>query len=188
MRVSSARAKVFRLSEAIKAAVIDGDGNKAVVSGPAPQKAIRQSVKEDIINDQFRKTGGTPYFCEDAQSRVGEGLYIPVSVVNDLRRKLLSNLSAERAKVPSRRSLPIPEMPQDIKPIKDPVTIYHVRTAEQMTKELAELRPEYLYVPVDVMAENTPLLKPFKDNGVTCVAVLPRVITDEQTSDVHLLA
>lgn len=175
---------VINQNEAIKAAAIDGDGNKAVVTGPAPQKAIRQSVKEDVINDQFRKTGGTPYFCEDAQSRVGAGLYIPVSVVNDLRRKLLSNLSAERAKAPSRRSLPIPEMPQDIKSIKDPVTIYHVRTAEQMTTELAELKPEFLYAPVDVMAENIPLLKPFKDNGVSCVAVLPRVITDEQTESI----
>lgn len=175
---------VINHNEAIKAAAIDGDGNKAVVTGPVPQKAIRQSVREDIINDQFRKTGGTTYFCEDAQSRIEQGLYVPVSTLNDLRRKLLSALNEQRAKTSPRRSLPIPEMPQGIKPIEDPATIYHVRTAEQMTKELAELKPDYLYVPVDVMAENIPLLKSFKENEVTCVAVLPRVITDEQTESV----
>ena len=172
---------IVNQAEAIKAAVIDGDGNKAVVFGAVPQKAIRQSVSEDVLNDQFRKTGGTPYYCVDAQSRIQQGLYLPVSAVNDLRRKLLSSLSEKRANAPERRSLPIPEMPKGTVPLEDPVTIYHVRTAEQITPELAELRPEYLYVPVDVMAENVELLKPFKDNGVTCVAVLPRVITDEQT-------
>ena len=172
---------VVNQAEAIKAAVIDGDGNKAVAFGAVPQKAIRQSVSEDVLNDQFRKTGGTPYYCEDAQSRIQPGLYLPVSAVNDLRRKLLSSLSEKRANAPERRSLPIPELPKGTVPLEDPVTIYHVRTADQMTPELAELRPEYLYVPVDVMAENVGLLKPFKDNGVTCVAVLPRVITDDQT-------
>ena len=175
---------VVQQGEPIKAAVIDGDGNKATAMGPVPQKAIRQSVKEEIINDQFRKTGGTPYFCEDAQSKVDDGLYIPVSAVNDLRRKLLNNLSAQRAKIPERRSLSPHLMLQNIKPIKDPVTIFHVRTADQLTPELAELSPEYLYVPVDVMSENVRLLRPFKDNGVTCVAVLPRVITDEQTDSI----
>ena len=172
---------IVNQAEAIKAAVIDGDGNKAVVFGAVPQKAIRQSVSEDVLNDQFRKTGGTPYYCVDAQSRIQQGLYLPVSAVNDLRRKLLSSLSEKRANAPERRSLPIPELPKGTVPLEDPVTIYHVRTADQMTPELAELRPEYLYVPVDVMAENVGLLKPFKDNGVTCVAVLPRVITDDQT-------
>ena len=170
--------------EAVKAAAIDAEGNKAVALGPVPQKAIRQAINEDTLNDQLRKTGGTPYTCVEAQSKVQPGLYLPVSVVNELRRKLLSSLSEKRAAVPSRLSLPIPKMPENNIRIEDPVTIYHVRCADQITSELAELRPEYLYVPVDVMYENSELLKPFMENGTNCVAVLPRVITDEQTEAV----
>ena len=170
--------------EAVKAAAIDEEGNKAVALGPEPQKAIRQAISEDTLNDQLRKTGGTPYYCEEAQSKVQPGLYLPVSVVNDLRRKLLSSLSEKRAVPPHRRSLPMPKKPEHAFLLEDPVTIYHVRSANQITKELAELKPQYLYVPVDVMYENRERLKPFEENGTVCAAVLPRVITDDQVDTV----
>lgn len=170
--------------EAIKAGVVDEDGNKAMALGPEPQKAIRQAIGEETLNDQLRKTGGTPYYCEEAQSKVQPGLYLPVSVVNDLRRKLLTSLSEKRAIAPKRRSLPMPKMPDNSFLLEDPVAIYQVRTANQITRELAELKPQYLYVPVDVMYENCELLKPFEENGTVCVAVLPRVITDEQVDKV----
>ena len=175
---------VVNQREAVKAAVIDNDGNKAMALGPEPQRAIRQAISEDTLNDQLRKTGGTPYTCVETQSRVQPGLYLPVSVVNDLRRKLLSSLSEKRAVPPKRRSLPMPGLPERAFMIEDPVSIYHVRTADQITSELAELKPRYLYAPVDVMYENPERLKPFEENGTVCVAVLPRVITDEQADTV----
>lgn len=69
--------------------------------------------------------------------------------------------------------------------ISDPARIYQVRTAEQLTPELAELKPDYIYFPAMELAENFDPLRPFIDNGARPVAVMPRVITDDQSREVY---
>ena len=171
--------------EAIRAAALDCDGNKVAVFGPEPQEALKQSATEELVNEQMYKTGGTPYLCTEAQSRVADGLYIPASMINDLRRKLISSLNEKRATPPKRRNQPTPPMPQNVPPIADPVSIYQVRTAEQLSPDLAALKPEYVYVPMDVMCASLDALTPFRENGTVPVVILPRVINDTQLPDVR---
>lgn len=170
--------------EAVSAAVIDGDGNKVVLTGGVPEGAVRQSIDEEHINRQMRKTGGTPFICDEVQSRVQPGLFLPASKINELRRKLLFDLIEKRAAGPQRRSLPLPKPPVGIAPIADPVTIYQVLRADQLSQELAELKPDYLYVPVSEMLEGFHAVQPFIENGCRPVAVLPRVITDDEKADI----
>ena len=77
----------------------------------------------------------------------------------------------------------IPALPKSAPPVTDPKIIFQVRTEDQLSEELAELKPAYLYVPAHLMQEHFELLKPFTDNGTIPVAVLPRVITDNQVQD-----
>ncbi len=175
---------VVSAGEAAKAVAADEDGHKVMAFVNEPQKAIRQAVTEENLNVQMSKTGGTPYFCTDVQSKVDENLYMPVSEMNALRRKLLDAMSAERAKPLERRSLPMPEKPGNVPAIADPVSIYQVRTADQLSPELAELKPEYLYMPLTEMYGHFDALKPFTDRGTVPVVILPRVITDNETKDV----
>jgi len=167
-----------------RAAALDEDGNKVVAEGPVPEKAIRQALSESAMNEQLYKTGGTPFLCTEAQSRIEQGLYLPASAINELRRNLIAALSEKRASAPMRASSYIPPMPTDIKPITDPVTIFQVLKNEQLTPELAALKPAYVYVPMTELCESLEPLKPFIENGAVPVAVLPRVITDDQTEDV----
>ncbi len=178
---------VANLGEAVKAAVMDEDGNRVTAFGTEPQRGISQVTTEDSINKQLHKTGGTPYICVEAQSKVQDGIFLPVSNINELRRRLLHLLSEKRAAAPERRNLPIPEMPKNIPAIADPVTIYQVRTAEQLSAELAATNPDYLYVPVQVMLENFEAVRLFIDRGATPVAVLPRVITDDQVKTIFTM-
>ena len=60
-----------------------------------------------------------------------------------------------------------------------------MRTAEQLTPELAALKPDYIYFPAMELAENFDPLRPFIDNGARPVAVMPRVITDDQSREVY---
>lgn len=175
---------VAEAGNAVKAVAADEDGHKVMAITKEPQKAIRQAVSEETVNAQMSKTGGTPYFCTDVRSKVDDNLYMPVSEMNALRRKLLEAMNAERAKPLERRSLPMPEKPENVAQIADPVSIYQVRTADQLSPELAELRPEYLYMPLVEMYEHFDALKPFTDRGTVPVVILPRVITDNQTKDV----
>lgn len=176
---------VLEKGEHIKAIAFDDDGHKAIATGPVPERAKRQGLTEQYLTEQMFKTGGTPYNCIENKAKAEPGLYLPASEINELRRKLIAQLSAEREKAPGRRTLRIPAPPMNVPAISDPARIYQVRTAEQLTPELAELKPDYIYFPAMELAENFDPLRPFIDNGARPVAVMPRVITDDQSREVY---
>lgn len=176
---------VLEKGEHIKAIAFDDDGNRAIATGPVPERAKRQGLTEQYLTEQMFKTGGTPYNCIENKAKAEPGLYLPASEINELRRKLIAQLSAEREKAPERRTLRIPAPPVNVPAISDPARIYQVRTAEQLTPELAALKPDYIYFPAMELAENFDPLRPFIDNGARPVAVMPRVITDDQSREVY---
>lgn len=176
---------VLEKGEHIKAIAFDDDEHKAIATGPVPERAKRQGLTEQYLIEQMFKTGGTPYNCIENKAKAEPGLYLPASEINELRRKLIAQLSAEREKAPERRTLRIPAPPVNVPAISDPARIYQVRTAEQLTPELAELKPDYIYFPAMELAENFDPLRPFIDNGARPVAVMPRVITDDQSREVY---
>ena len=176
---------VLEKGEHIKAIAFDDDGHKAIATGPVPERAKRQGLTEQYLIEQMFKTGGTPYNCIENKAKAEPGLYLPASEINELRRKLIAQLSAEHEKAPERRTLRIPAPPVNVPAISDPARIYQVRTAEQLTPELAELKPDYIYFPAMELAENFDPLRPFIDNGARPVAVMPRVITDDQSREVY---
>lgn len=176
---------VLEKGEHIKAIAFDDDGHKAIATGPVPERAKRQGLTEQYLTEQMFKTGGTPYNCIENKAKAEPGLYLPASEINELRRKLIAQLSAEREKAPGRRTLRIPSPPVNVPAISDPARIYQVRMAEQLTPELAELKPDYIYFPAMELAENFNPLRPFIDNGARPVAVMPRVITDDQSREVY---
>ena len=171
---------VAKPNERIHAGVMDSDGNCASLESARAERGISRLTTEDDINRQMNKTGGTPFNCTESLASVEPGVFVPVSTINDIRRNLLKALSDKRAQAPSRRSLPIPELPQGTPYAAEPVTIYQVRTIDQLSPELAAQKPAYLYVPMFELLEHFDAVKPFTDNGTGIVAVLPRVITDTE--------
>ncbi|MEA4893670.1 MAG: DUF3656 domain-containing protein [Oscillospiraceae bacterium] len=163
-----------------KFAVEDRDGHKVLRDGPVPQKASNQAVSKQAIHDQFYKTGGTPYFCYDVETVLDEGLFLPVSALNEVRRYLLEELTEERKKPPVVKLGKAPPPPSDVKVLGGPKMIFQIGSAEQLTQKLAEEKPDFIYVPLAILAENPGAVIPFAENGAVPVAVLPRVITDTE--------
>ena len=176
---------VVEKGERARAIAFDDQGSKAVAFGPVPERAKRQGVTEAYLTEQMFKTGGTPYYCVENRAKADPGLYLAASEINDLRRRLISQLSEERAKAPQRRVGTLPELPKNETPVGDPKIIFQVRTADQLSRELAELKADYLYAPVMLMSQYPEKLLPFLENGTRLVAVLPRVITDSQTTEIY---
>ena len=176
---------VVEKGEPAKAIAFDDDGNRAVAFGPVPERAKRQGLTDSYLTEQMFKTGGTPYSCVENRAKTEPGLYPPASEINELRRKLISELSERRAVPPTRRVGRLPATPRNLDPVADPKIIFQVRSADQLTKELAALKPDYLYAPALLMAQKPELVLPFVEQGATPVAVLPRVITDEQSPEVY---
>ena len=169
----------------VKAIAFDDDGNRAAAMGGVPEKARGQGLTATYITEQMFKTGGTPYNCVENRAQADPGLYLPASEINDLRRRLVSELSEQRAKPPIRRVGKLPEKPKGKLPTGDPAMIFQVLTEEQLSPELAALKPKYLYVPLTLMAEKLDLLRPFAEQGTIPVAVLPRVIADNEAAAVY---
>ena len=171
--------------ERAKAIAFDDDGNRAVAFGPVPERAKRQGVTANYIIEQMYKTGGTPFTVAENQAKADDGLFLPAAEINELRRKLISELSEKRMTPPERKSLPMPSEPKNLVQRAEPIPIFQVATEEQLSPELAELRPQYLYAPAILMAEHFDKVMPFLTHDVTPVAVLPRVITDDETEEIY---
>ena len=171
--------------ERAKAIAFDDDGNRAVAFGPVPERAKRQGVTANYIIEQMYKTGGTPFTVVENQAKADEGLFLPAAEINELRRKLISGLSEKRMTPPERKSLPMPQEPKNLTQRAEPTSIFQVSTEEQLSPELAALKPQYLYAPAILMAEHFDKVMPFLTNGVTPVAVLPRVIPDDETEEIY---
>ena len=169
----------------VKAIAFDDDGNRAAAMGGVPEKARGQGLTASYITEQMFKTGGTPYNCVENRAQADPGLYLPASEINDLRRRLVTELSEQRAKPPRRRVGKLPEKPKGKLPTGDPAMIFQVLTEEQLSPELAALKPKYLYVPLTLMTEKLDLLRPFAEQGTIPVAVLPRVIADNEAAAVY---
>lgn len=176
---------VAEKGQPIRAIAFDDDGNKVTAVGPVPERAKNQGLSSTYITEQMFKTGGTPYNCVENRAQVDPGLFLSASNINDLRRKLIADLSEKRAAPPARRVGTIPRKPEGLPPAASPAMIFQVLSAEQLTPELAALKPAYIYVPLTVMAESFDALKPFIEGGSIPVAVLPRIITDDQMQTIE---
>lgn len=166
-------------------AVEDTNGNKIIREGPVPQKAENAALTQKSLYDQLYKTGGTPYLCRDVEAIVDKGLFLPAAVINEMRRTLLEELSEERRAPVKVKVGRMPRTPVTVNPLGGPKLIFQVTRREQLTPELAALEPSYLYVPLQILAEEPLLILPFAERGVNVAAVLPRVITDSESAAVQ---
>jgi len=74
----------------------DGYSVKAVGS-VLPEKAINKPLTEKRLKEQLDKTGSTPFCFDFLQVEIDDGLSIPVSEINEVRRQALDKLLNERA-------------------------------------------------------------------------------------------
>ena len=175
---------VVTKGERARAIAFDDDGNRAVAFGPVPERAKRQGVTANYIVEQMYKTGGTPFTVIENRAKADDGLYMAAADINELRRKLVSGISEKRMEAPERRNLPMPAQPFNVLRQGEPAMIFQVTTEEQLTPELASLKPDYLYAPAMLMGERFDRIMPFLTEGTVPVAVLPRVIPDDETEQV----
>lgn len=92
-----------RISENMPAKLTVGDGTHFVtVTGDVPETAIRTALSEESVQKSLRKTGGTPFAVETIDCEIGDGMMLPASSLNALRRNALEQLYAARAAAPDR--------------------------------------------------------------------------------------
>ena len=95
-KVSITGRAVLRLGQPCSLTLRDADGNEAAALGPAPETALSQSLERERAERQLSKFGATPFELTDFSLELEEGLNLPISALNALRRDAADKLSAKR--------------------------------------------------------------------------------------------
>lgn len=183
-RVPVAFYAVVTRGSASRFAAEDGDGNRAVLSGPKPAQAKGRALTRKDIDGALYKTGGTPFACTGVKVLLDEGLELPQGALEEFRLSLLKEIAEKRSAPRESRIGALPPAAADLGSFDRQAVIFQVLTAEQLIPELAELRPDYIYVPLEAVLSDFQRLVPFTDADSVPVAVLPKVITDAETPKV----
>ena len=75
----------------------DGAGRRAQAAAPIPDGDMAP-LTEDMARRNLSKTGGTPFTVRDCRVELPEGLPVPGSLVNGLRREVLDRLLEMRSR------------------------------------------------------------------------------------------
>lgn len=89
----------FRMEAGMPASLVltDPDGNRVEVFSETPaEKAEKRALEDERIIRQIRKTGDTPYAVEQVQVTTDGNSTLPVSVLNDMRRRAIEAISEIR--------------------------------------------------------------------------------------------
>ena len=157
----------------------DADGHMCIAQGPIPERAVNVALTGQALAARVAKTGGTPYRCAEVRTQVDPGLMLSAAAINAMRRDVLNQMTALRAR---REEHPVKKA-KDIPYFKGPgglpgLTV-QISTREQLTKRLLDSETAMLYVPVHILAEDARLCQILANRG-RCAAVLTRVVHDDE--------
>ena len=79
---------------------LSAKGKQVTVLGDVPQEARTAPMNEEAVLRSLCRFGGTPFEAAQAEAFVGEGLMMPVSRLNDLRRRGVEALEGQFALPP----------------------------------------------------------------------------------------
>ena len=169
LRLTVRRGEPVRLGGAC---AVHGGAAFAMGTGAVPEEARTRAVTAEELRQRLSKTGGTVFTADRVEIELDEGLMVPASVINGLRRELLDELAARREDIPHRRVLEAAALPEAPEPPKAMRLTCSVLKAQQVTAALLAEKPAVVYVPIEELER----LDAGLDWGETeLCAVLPRV-------------
>lgn len=169
LRLTVRRGQPVRLSGACTAS---GGVAMAMAQGDVPEEARNRAVTAEELRQRLSKTGGTVFTADRIEIELDEGLTVPASAVNGLRRELLEELARRWEDIPARRELPAPPLPDAPAGRQAMRFTCSVLKAEQVTAALLAEKPAIVYVPIEELDK----LDAGLDWGETeLCAVLPRI-------------
>ena len=141
------------------------DSRKTVtVSGAIPEAARTAPLSREAVEKNLSKLGNTPYYLKALTLTLDEGISLPLSAINALRRRAIEELMAEQ---PRQELLPIPttEATKSHSPAKGHTAVFYF--PDRIPREAYEYF-DILYTPLE------------KYKGETNGVLIPPVIFDSE--------
>ncbi len=162
-----------------------------LIGEKAAQKAVHREMSRDKVSRQLNKLGGTPFVFMDIGIDMEQGVTLPISEINDIRRKAIEMLEDKRSKREMGISIDIKEVHHKIKtllsPKKDPLNNGEVRLYVQVhdylqAEKLTETKFHRLYMPLQPLVGNDDrgkykhMIRHFISRGIEVVGALPKIL------------
>ncbi len=147
---------------------VSDDKNIITVSGDIPQAAKTKALEKQTVIDNLTKLGNTPYYCEDINVSLDDGLFVAASVLNALRRDAIEQLDKKRAEV-NLNEFTVPNFDSVNKLNGKKQFIARFANVEQIPANLGNIKS--IILPYEC---NIPHI-----DGVKIIAELPRYIGNE---------
>ena len=160
----------------ISLTVTDLDGNTHNISDDEPiEMAKNKPTSSEQLEKNLRKTGGTPFDVKNISVNMPDGVIVPASRINAIRRQALESLLETRGKPPVRRWIEPKPLEKSKQNITDMQFIAMVRTIEQ-AQAVKNSGIKIIYAPLEVAA---------KAEGL--IPVIPRVYRDDEQASIEKL-
>ena len=155
----------------------DPEGRTCMVEGPMPELAVNVPLTGQVLASRVAKTGGTPYRVVEVRTHVDPGLTISAAAINAMRRDVINQLTAVRARreehpIRKPKAVPMYKGPREL-----PGLTVQVTNKEQLTPNLLDLETAMLYVPLHLLMEDREMTQILVQRGRLAVA-LPRIVHD----------
>ena len=159
--------------------VCDPEGRVCTAIGPGAEYARTQELTKEALIQRLEKTGGTPFACVEVIAELQPGLMLSAAAINGLRRDVLNQLTALRARRDAVR-LSRPQKTVHFSGSQNPpVLTVQVTSREQITSRLLKMNPSVLYIPIHLLSEDPNWCRQLCQRINIC-AVLPRIIHDKE--------
>ena len=110
----------FQLGQPMTLSMTDGE-TSVTVTGPSVEAAQKRASTAEDARKQLEKLGGTPFAASNIQLVVDEGVFLPVSALNALRRDAAEKLTQARIDAFKRTELRQPVQKADFAPVQSPI-------------------------------------------------------------------
>lgn len=160
----------------ISLTVTDLDGNTHNIRDNEPiEVAKNKPTSSEQLEKNLKKTGGTPFDVKNISVNMPDGVIVPASRINAIRRQALESLLETRGKPPVRRWIEPKPLEKSKQNITDMQFVAMVRTIEQ-AQAVKNSGIKIIYAPLEVAA---------KAEGL--IPVMPRVYRDDEQASIEKL-
>ena len=158
----------------------DSDGFTCTVTGAEPESAVNRAVTEEDVQKQLSKLGDTVYTGGRNTISVGEGLSVPASLLNQLRREAVEKLYSMREKRKPYRTdtVSVTETKTAERRLRTSSPAIRVRLEKASSVTVHDMtNAEYIILPLGEIIKSADKLGPYREK---IIAEPPRFIYDEE--------
>lgn len=150
----------------------DNENNTVTVEGAIPQTAQNKPLTEENAYKNLCKFGATPYYDVGGGIRVDNGLFVPASDLNELRRKGVEALNEKRSCIDREKSRTDYTLSQNFRKAKSKPKVYvRFENDRQIPDSLSGV--DAIIFPLEGDPEKALSM------GIPVIADIPRGITSE---------